>query len=103
MLLKKMTLFSKRAKNLLTPSLSPTPSLTRLDKTTTRHTPHPGMVRETEAEEMQTGGTGLVEMKEKGIELAEMKKKEIEAEGPEVEEIGAEVKETKLEIVNQTQ
>ena len=52
MLLKKMILFSKRVKSLLTPGLSPTPSLTRLDKTTTRHTPHPGMVREAEAEEM---------------------------------------------------
>ena len=47
-----MILFSKRVKILLTPSLSPTPSLTRLDKTTTRHTPHPGMVRVAEAEEM---------------------------------------------------
>ena len=91
--LRKMILYSKKAKSLLTPSLFPTPSLTSLDQTTTRHTPHPGMVREIEAEEMLTGEIGLVEMKEIGIEV----------EGLEVEGIEAEVKETKLATVTQTQ
>ena len=90
--LKKMILYSKKAKSLLTPSLFPTPSLTSLDQTTTRHTPHPGMVKEIEAEEMLTGEIGLVEMKEIGIEVG----------GPEAEGIEAAVKEIKLTIVNQT-
>ena len=68
---------------MVTPNLSPTPSLTRLGKTTTRHTPLLGESREIEP----------VGMKLRGIEAARL----------EVEEIEAEAKETKLATVTQTQ
>ena len=86
-----------------TPNLSPTPSLTRPGKTTTRHTPHLGRVEKTEGEEMKVGEIELAEMKAKEIELAEMKVKEIEAVGLEVEEIEAEAKETVPTTITQTQ
>ena len=61
---------------MVTPNLSPTPSITRPNKTTTRHTPHLGRVEKTEAKEMKAGEIELAEMKAKEIELTEMKVKE---------------------------